>query len=603
MTKPQSSAQIRRLLQNIAIISAIFAVIVCVLIIVNYIQIKFADPLNTSILKTLVDRLHGNSGDEQLRQEIRELDLLARKAFFTSQWQVRMGGYLLFFSLLVVVICLKSIELLQKTLPAVPPDEKTAFWVTRKINRTWVAYTGISIVVISLLLVILTHQELGKTLDKALEAIPDSSGSAIESAKGRQPIISQSGLNGDTLKMDSAGKKQNPREIVENFPSWQEITGNFPSFRGAGGNGIAYQKNIPISWDGKSGKNIKWKSEIPLPGYNSPVIWKDKIFLSGASENKREVYCIDLNSGKILWRTAVVNIPGSPAQPPKVNRETGFSAPTVTTDGIRVYAIFANGDIISLDLEGKKVWDKNLGSPKNHYGHSSSLIIYQDKLIIQYDQSGNAFVLALSAKTGEEIWRTTREVRVSWASPVIVNTGKRMELILAADPYVASYSPETGKELWKLDCISGEVGPSVAYADGVVYSVNDYSKLAAVEIADPPKLLWEDNEYLSDIPSPLATGKYLFLVTSYGTVVCYDARNGTKYWVQEYENPIFASPILAEGKVYLLDKKGIMHIFKAYKNYTKINEPQLGEGSVCTPAFADGKIIIRGDKNLYCIGK
>jgi outer membrane protein assembly factor BamB len=115
--------------------------------------------------------------------------------------------------------------------------------------------------------------------------------------------------------------------------------------------------------------------------------------------------------------------------------------------------------------------------------------------------------------------------------------------------------------------------------------------------------LWEDSDFLSDIPSPLATGKYLFLATSYGAVVCYDAKNGTKYWEQELGTATFASPILAEGKVFLLDKKGIMHIFKADQNYSVVSESPLGEGSSCTPAFANGMIIIRGDKNLYCIGK
>ena len=382
-----------------------------------------------------------------------------------------------------------------------------------------------------------------------------------------------------------------------------ELNSNWTSFRGPGDNGVAYQKNIPVSWDGKSGNNIRWKTEIPLPGYNSPVIWKDKIFLTGANENKREVYCIDVNSGKILWRTAVAKIPGSPDQVPKVNRETGFSAPTVTTDGIRVYAIFANGDISALDFDGKKVWDKNLGLPKNHYGHSSSLIMYQDKVIVQYDQTGNASVMALYGKTGEVAWKTVRNVRVSWASPILVNTGNRMELILAADPYVASYDPENGKELWKIDCISGEVGPSAAYADGVVYSVNEYSKLAAVKIGGTPEILWEDNEYLSDVPSPVATGKYLFLVTSYGVAVCYDAKKGSKYWTKEFGNTIYASPVLADGKIYLLNSKGTMYIFNADKTFSLMGEPQLDEGSFCTPAFTDGRIIIRGDKNLYCIGK
>ncbi|MDP1622885.1 MAG: PQQ-binding-like beta-propeller repeat protein [Bacteroidales bacterium] len=605
----QKRQHVVSVLHYIAIASAIFAIIMCVLIVVNFIQIKRTDPLNLQVMKVMVDRMHANPADEQLRHEIREIDLLARKAFFTSQWQIRMGGYLLFFSLLIVVICEKSIELLRKKLPEFPVEGKTDFWITRKINRTWIIYTGIFVVIFSFLLVFLTHRELGKALEKAfLPTAVDSTTkrTGMQPMKTMQAMETMQIMKGEGVS-DSAGNQDTitPATLINTggYPSQQEIAQNFPSFRGLGGNGIAFQKNIPVSWDGKSGKNVKWKTEIPLPGYNSPIIWNERVFLTGANETKREVYCFDLQTGKILWRKSVLNIPGSPSKEPKIISETGYSAPTMTTDGRRVYAIFANGDLLALDMEGNQVWAKNLGMPQNHYGHSSSLIMYQDLLIIQYDQRGSGKVMALSGSTGETVWQTNRDVKVSWASPVVVNTGKRTELILVADPMVASYNPASGKELWRMACISGEVGPSVAYADGVVYAVNDFSKLSATEIGDPPKLLWEDTDFLSDIPSPLATGKYLFLVTSYGAVVCYDSKNGTKYWEQELGTPVFASPMLAEGKVFLMDKNGVMHIFKASQEYQVVSQPPLGEGSSCTPAFADGRIIIRGDKNLYCIGK
>ncbi len=587
-------------LRNIAIISAAFALILCIVITINFVQVKRADPLNTRVMKVLIDRMHENPADEQLRQEIREIDLLARKAFFTNQWQVRTGGYLLFFSILVAVICLKTMEMITKTLPVVPAELKTDIWTHRMVNRKWVAYTGISIVIISFLLAFLTHRELGKTLDENLAPVRSANafpGSGPE--KRTQSVqISRSADSAertDTVPGTSAS-------IAGGYPAAGEISSNFPSFRGPGGNGVASQRNIPVNWDGKSGRNILWKTEIPLPGFNSPVIWNDRVFLSGASESKREVYCVDLSTGKFLWRKSVEQLPGGGGQAPKIIKETGYCAPTMTTDGRRVYAIFANGDLIALDFEGKQVWAKNLGMPLNHYGHSSSLIMYHDLLIIQYDQRGSGSVMALEGKTGKTVWQTSRNVKISWASPVIVNTGKRTELILAADPMVASYNPADGKELWHLNCISGEVGPSVACADGVVYSVNDFSKLSAIQTGDQPAILWESTEYLSDIPSPLATEKYLILTTSYGTVVCYDAKKGSKYWEQELETPVYASPMLAEGKVYLMDKKGVMHIFKADQTYSIISQPSIGEGSSCTPAFADGKIIIRGDKNLYCIG-
>ena len=598
-----------RLLGNISLGSAVFAVILCVLIIVNFVQVKRADPLNTPAMTALIEKLQTDPSNDQLRQEIRTLDLLARKAFFTTQWQVRTGGYLLLISLLVLVSCVKAIELLRVKLPLEPYGKPVMFWETRIIKRHWLVYSGAALVVLTLLLAWLTHNDLGKELgtamgggQQAVSSQQPGSGSGQPSAGSQQ---SPSGNLASVTKESAAtgSSAVNNTEKQTAYPSWQEVKSNFPSFRGPGGIGITDHTGIPTSWDGKSGKNIKWKTAIPLPGYNSPVIWGNKIFLSGASESKREVYCIDAGSGKMLWKTPVEKIPGSPSQVPGVSKETGLAAPSLTTDGRRVYAIFANGDLTALDMDGKAVWSKNLGLPANHYGHSSSLIMYRDILIIQFDQRNSPAVMGLSGKTGEQVWKTARNVKISWASPSLINTGKRMEIVLSAEPSVAGYDPLNGKELWKLDCISGEVGPSLAYANGIVFSVNEYSTLSAVQIGEPAKLRWENNEFLSDVPSPVATDKYLFLSTSYGTAVCYDALNGTKYWEHDFGNPVYASPMLAEGRIYLMNKLGVMFIFKADKEFSLLSQCPLGEGSFCTPAFTNGHIFLRGDKNLYCVGK
>ena len=579
-----------RLLENISLGSAVFAVVLCVLIIVNFIQIKRADPLNTPAMTALIEKLQSDPGNEQLSQEIQTLDLLARKAFFTAQWQVRTGGYLLFISILLLVSCFKAIELISVKLPKEPAGKPPMFWETRILKRQWLVYSGASLLALTLLLAWLTHKDLGKDL---------GSGKIQDAGYRMRDDVSPT-PNSQSQIPNSQPQIPNSQPPI---PAWQEVQANFPCFRGPGGIGITACTGIPTSWDGKSGKNIKWKTAIPLPGYNSPVIWGDKIFLSGASETKRDVYCLDAVSGKILWNSPVEKIPGSPSQAPGVSKETGQAAPSLTTDGQRVYAIFANGDLIALDLDGNPVWSKNLGVPANHYGHSSSLMMYRDILIIQYDQRGAPAVIGLSGKTGEQVWKTARNVKISWASPSLINTGNRMELILAAEPSVASYDPLTGKELWSIDCISGEVGPSLAYAAGIVFSVNEYSTLSAVRIADPPKVLWENNEYLSDVPSPVATDKYLFLVTSYGTAVCYDAVAGTKYWEHDFGNPVYSSPMLAEGKIYIMDKKGMMNIIKADKEFSLLSQCPLGEGSFCTPAFTNGHIFLRGDRNLYCVEK
>ncbi|MHC1702646.1 MAG: PQQ-binding-like beta-propeller repeat protein [Tenuifilaceae bacterium] len=613
-----------RLWRGVAIVAGVYSFIFCILIIANFTQINRVDPVNTKVINTLVERLKENPSDNQLREEIRQLDLLARKAYFTNQWQIRNGGYMLLMGVLVLIIALQFLRLATKELPVVGSENDDKLIITQKKARMWVSIGGGALVVVALIFAFLSQNQLKSTFEKAALA----SGSEEMSKESAQPVAQENSQtkNADTIKetettsekkdnIETATNKTDQKDLVQkqpiasqsntsgDFPSDNELKSNFPNFRGYGGNGIAFQKNIPVSWDGTAGQNILWKVAVPLHGYNSPVIWGDKIFLAGANAAKREVYCFDRNNGKLLWTANADNIPGSPAKSPDVQGDTGHSAPTISTDGRRVYAVFSNGDILAVDMNGNRVWAKNLGVPQNHYGHSSSLITYKNLVIVQYDQRTNPKVLALVSATGAEVWSTPRKVKVTWSSPIIVNTGNRDELMLIAEPSVASYDPTTGKQLWSIDCITGEVGPSLAYADGIVFALNEYSTLVAIKVGATPEIIWENADYLSDVPSPVATDKYLFVVTSYGTIVCYDAKDGTSYWTKDFENGFYSSPILVEDKIFVIDKQGITHIFKADKVFTSVGEAKLGEKIVTTPAFANGRIYIRSDKNLYCIGK
>lgn len=601
-----------RLWKRIALIAAVFSLLTALLLIANYIQLNRADPVNTKTINMLVERLNQNPDDDALRNEIRELDLLARKAYFTNQWQIRTGAYLLLIGIIVVVVALQIIKSAKCIEPEIPAEKGLDFLSNQVITRKWVSISGISLVGIALLFAFLTHNKLGNAITQAStstqtdttanQLVVNNNKTTETSTMVTDPIATSE----VTENQDSATAENDvdtTTKVLSEYPTYKETIQNFPSFRGPGGNGIAYQKNVPTSWDGASGANIKWKFAVPLPGFNSPVVWEDKVFISGANATTREVYCIDRNTGKLLWKAPVVNVPGSPGASPKVTDDTGHSAPTLAVDGRRVYAIFSNGDIIALDMDGNKVWARNLGTPSNHYGHSSSLMLFNNMVIIQYDQKNSPKVMALSTTTGKTIWSTAREVKISWASPVIVYTGQQTEIILSSDPYVASYNPWSGKENWRIDCIFGEVGPSVAYADGLVFAQNEYARLVAIKIGEKPEILWESDEYLSDVPSPVATKDYLFSATSYGVVVCYEAKTGKKLWEQEFGNGFYSSPMMVGGRIYLFDRKGVAHIFSASGTYKSLGEPKLGEDVVSTPAFADGQLFIRGSKNLYCIGK
>ncbi|MFC2117716.1 PQQ-binding-like beta-propeller repeat protein [Bacteroidota bacterium] len=619
-----------RLWKKIAVIAAVFAFIICILLIANYLQLNKLDPLNTESVNTLVERLNENPQDDILRNEIRSLDLLVRKAYFTNQWQIRMGGYLLLASIAVLIIAFQILNSAKKIEPKISEGEGENYLIIQKNARKWISIGGGAIVIVALVFAFLSHNELSEKFTRA--ASSDNEQIVGNEEHGPEPASAKAVIDKPEISVEkSVGEQEKtPVEDVEKTPAEVEETAkqkiedpepitnteslasasnepdktkNFPSFRGHSGNGIVYQTNFPESWDGTSGDNILWKKAIPVHGYNSPIIWENKVFLSGANATERFIYCFNGDNGEIIWNEKVDNIPGSPDKAPDVTNDTGHAAPTMTTDGSRVYAIFSNGDIVGVDMEGNRVWGRNLGMPDNHYGHSSSLIMYKNIVIVQYDHGRSSTILGLSAETGETVWSTDRDVKISWASPIVVFTGNRTEIITVADPFVISYDPATGKELWRIDCIFGEVGPSAAYADGIVFVMNEYATLSAIKIGDKPELLWEDDEYLSDIPSPVATKDYLIIPTSWGMIACYNPKTGEKYWEQEYEDGFYSSPVIVNDKVYILNREGVMHIFNLDKEYILIGEPKLGEVAYSTPAFANGRIYIRSNNNLFCIGK
>lgn len=545
-------------------IAIIFAVILSILLILNYIQIKSADPLNSTAISQLMLKLQENPSDAALKEQIRALDLLARKAYFTHQWQLRTGGYLLFAFVLVFLIALKYMSSFHPRMPDLAKGPRSdVTWENKVISRKYIMYGGLGLFLLAFVFGILSEHAVNKI--------------GMPGAEGSQP----GGV----------------------FPTLEEIRNHWPGFRGPEGNGIAYHTDVPTEWDGQTGKNILWKVPIPQPGYNSPIVWGKRIFLSGANRNTQEIYAIDADSGETLWQQELNDVPGSPEQKPRPTEDTGYAAPTMTTDGERIFAIFATGDVAGFDFEGNRLWAKNLGMPDNHYGHSSSLTTYQDLLFIQFDQNTGGNLIALNVRTGDLAYNTPRDTEISWASPILVNTGSRTEIILNSNPFVISYNPRNGQELWRVKCMQGEVAPSLAYADGMVFAVNDYARLAGIQLGNPTDMIWEYLDDLSEVSSLLATQDFVFMAASYGSITCLDAKTGESYWLQDYEEGFYSSPILVGDNVYIIDMRGTTTIFKADKEYQQIAQNELGERAVAIPAFMHNRIYIRGLEHLFCIAE
>jgi len=607
-----------KLTQNIAIIAGIFSAVVALLLLLNFWQISKTDPVESKALDTLVQHLKQDPNNDGLKTEIRNYDLLARKAYFNSQWQIQTGALLLLFGAIILAFALRVYYSAKAKIDA--PDKVLENEIASRIlAQKGIIIVGAAVFILAIAASFATINYLDKfgietTLAEVTNQDKNEEIEVIEvgtdqsdSTKVTQMESGTDSAKTQTALPESAANAVAATETVQSQPVAIKLTldllkKNHNSFRGPLGQGVSYHKNIPTKWDGTAGTNIAWKSPIPKKGYNSPIIWDDKIFIAGSDKQSREVYCYNRIDGKLLWTGKADNIQGSPATPPKVTEDTGLSAPTLTTDGQRVFAIFATGDVIAFEMDGKRVWAKNLGVPDNHYGHSSSLITWDNKLFIQYDTNKGGKLIALKTDTGEEAWQTTRSSKISWASPVLAQVDGKYQIILTADPIVAGYDIKTGAELWQVKCMMGEVGPSVGFSDGIVVAANEYAKMVAIDVKTKA-ILWEADEYLPEAASVLAYNGLVVVATSYGVMACYDLKSGEKYWEHDVGKTIYSSPMFADGKIFMMDNDGVMRVYEFAKEMKLISENKLGEKAGTTPAFANGKIYIRGDKDLYCIGK
>lgn len=617
---------------NTAIISGIFCTVVALLLLLNYWQIAQSDPIESKALEALVERLKDEPNNEELKTEIRNFDLLARKAYFNSQWQIETGAWLLLFGAIVLAVSLRYFYSLKAKIeePEKVLENEVA---SRIIAQKGIIITGAVVFLLAFIASFITvdhleHYKVEGVADAApvspeeegievidvsetpAEATPQSGGSDVESenktASEDQAVQQETESDDEPVKEQAAEGSQPAAQPAQQKASsgltLEQVKNNHNSFRGPLGQGIIYHENIPTEWNGESGTNILWKTTVPKNGYNSPIVWGDKVFVAGADDASREVYCFNANTGELLWTGVADNIPGSPSSMPRVTEDTGLSASTMTTDGKRVFAIFATGDVIAFDMNGNRVWAKNLGVPDNHYGHSSSLITWDGKLFIQFDTNKGGRVMALNVANGETVWDTQRDANISWASPVLAKVDGKYQLILTADPIVAGYNIQNGNEIWAVEAMMGEVGPSVAFSDGIVFAGNEYARLVAIDVSTH-EILWEDDMYLPEASSPLAHDGLLIIATSYGVIVCYDAKTGEQYWEDDVGTTLYSSPMVAEGKLYMMDNDGLMRIYAFAKEKNMIAENELGETYGTSPAFGDGRIYIRGEENLYCIGK
>ena len=402
--------------------------------------------------------------------------------------------------------------------------------------------------------------------------------------------------------------RSSPVAMVE---SSSEAKKYWPRWRGPSGQGLAEYGSYIDTWSDQ--ENVQWKVALPGSGNSSPIIWGDRIFLTTAYDNgrRRSILCLRRSDGKRLWETFAPE-----TMPERANQKNGYASGTPTTDGERVYAYFGNHGLLSVDLEGKRVWHQSFGPLDPYHGSACSPLLYRDRVIVYQDHRGpsSSFVAAFDKLTGKKLWWTQREERVGWGSPVAIRVGDREEIIVSSHKRVYAYHPETGKQMWRCEgnlvevtptpvvghgllfCSSGRAGPTLAIRPGGSGDVTD------------THIQWKTSKGSPFIPSPLLYGDYLYLINDMMSIAtCYEARTGRLMWqgrLGEAQRESFsASPVGVDGKVFFTNDLGETFVLKTGPEFKLLGINRLHARTLASPALVDGRWYFRTDRHLICIGQ
>ncbi|MDC0258884.1 PQQ-binding-like beta-propeller repeat protein [Verrucomicrobiales bacterium] len=393
---------------------------------------------------------------------------------------------------------------------------------------------------------------------------------------------------------------------------------NWPVWRGPRGDGtVENAPNLPTAFDITT--DTVWKTPIDGIGHASPIIWENRIFLVSANEEKetRSLICLERTSGKILWEKVALKTPFE-----GIHRLNSRSSSTPVTDGKTVFVSFLDESemyVAAFDFEGKKLWEKRPGVFSSKHGYCSCPILWNGKVIINGDHDGDAYIVALDQKTGDEIWKTDRPNKTrSYCTPIIRKIGDRTQMILSGSMSVASYDPDTGKQHWVID------GPTEQYVASLVY--NEQLNLLFLTCGFPEKHMlaidpsgsgnvtdthvkWRHTAGASYVPSPIAIGDYFLVVADNGVASCFDAKTGERFWRErllpkEAGDPGHsASMISANGLAYFTADSGYITVVKPGPELEIVAQSQIGEEVYASPAIFGNQLFIRGEENLFCIGK
>ena len=428
---------------------------------------------------------------------------------------------------------------------------------------------------------------------------------------------------------------------------------NWPHWRGPQHNGITDAKNLPLKWS--LTENIVWKTELPSWSAATPIIWGDRIFITSPSkaepkpvaqpEQKESaqsqsrsrrasldpggpelfLFCISRKDGKVLWQRKL-------DEKNQLHRKQNDATPSPVTDGANVWVVTGTGKVSCFDMDGGLIWKRDLQEDYDPFGHNwgygSSPLLHDKSLIIEVlhgmHTDDPSYIVSYEAKTGKIQWRQVRptdaerESPDAYTTPVVLQHEGQTQIVISGADYVTGHDFKTGKEIWRagglnpLKRTNYRVVPTPIVVDGIIYVPTRKKPLIAIKVGGigditESHLVWKyEGAAGPDVPSPVCDGQYFFLVDDRGLVTCLDAKTGEPIWGPEAttEAIVSASPVLSEGKLYILNEKGVTSIVSVGQEFKLLATNELdGTYTLASPAVSGSQLFIRTSTHLYCIGE
>ncbi|MFO0969997.1 MAG: PQQ-binding-like beta-propeller repeat protein [Gemmataceae bacterium] len=409
---------------------------------------------------------------------------------------------------------------------------------------------------------------------------------------------------------------------------------DWPQWRGPRLDGSSHEKGLPLKWSAKD--NIVWKAKVPGIGHSSPIVVGDRVYVTSCllKEEKRMLYCFDRRTGDLLWDRHVLSSPLEPK-----HGLNSFASSTPAADADHVYVSFLKlrkakeGDklpkfndsswakkdlycqmeVVCYTHKGDEVWRKNPGLFFSRHGFCSPPILYKDMVIVNGDQDADGFITALDRKDGSERWRIDRPNHTrSYCAPLIVQAAGRMQMVLTGSFCTTSYDPDSGKLIWIVDGPTEQFVASPVYGEGLIFLTAGFPTFHNMAIrpdgagnVTKTHVVWHEKtsaRKASYVPSPLAYDKWFYMISDLGPLSCFEAKSGTRLWMEELGRHHSASPVLIDGHVYMTDDDGITYVIKGGASFDLVARNELNEKCYSSPAVSQGRILLRTTGHLWSIG-